>query len=159
MATNMISVTNVPMFAGRKLFIDDPDRVGGDDRPELDLAGIGRAQNAVVGEPGQERLAGLEGQPGDDVAGGDSLDLIPEVRQPRDDVDAEQVQEDDGEGRPAEPGADLDEPLPSGRLAEGRAGVAPRNGGFGHRWSRGRQLGDSSIVQPLGAETSSKRCD
>ena len=34
--------------------------VGGDDRPELDLTRIGRAQDAVVREPGEEGLAGLE---------------------------------------------------------------------------------------------------
>ena len=81
-ATNIISVTKVPMFAGRKLFIATPDRIGGHDRPELDLARVGGAQDAVVREPGEHRLARLEDERGDDVADRDGLDLIPEVRQP-----------------------------------------------------------------------------
>ena len=100
------------------------DGIRRDDRPELDLVAIGRLEDAVVGEPGEERLPELEDEREDDVAGvvlPDRFDLVPEVAEPAPDVDSEQLENDPEERNGEEPQPDLDEPAsPGGRQPERR---------------------------------------
>ncbi len=115
MATNISSVTNVPMFAGRKPFMRHPDGVRGDDRPELDLVLVGELEDSVVREPGEERLGRLDEAAPRRCSPGDVADLVPEVLDPARDVDAEQV-EDNPEDRDTDhPGEHLAHALPARR--------------------------------------------
>ena len=107
----------MPMFAGRKLFIATPAAYAVTIGQNSTWPGYA-ARRTVVREPGEERLAGLEHEPGDDVAGRDVPDLIPSVLQPADHVNSEQVQEDDDERNADEPGADLDQAPPARRVVE-----------------------------------------
>src|SRR4029079_13412737 len=69
-----------------------------------------------VREAGEDRLSRLEDEPHDDVLDGDGLDLVPQVREPARDVDAEQLEDQDNDRDAHEPRADLRQP-PSARLA------------------------------------------
>ena len=63
---NITSITNVPMFAGRKLFMATADRVGGEHEPEGDAhARERRAQDRQPGERGESRLGALQHDAGD----------------------------------------------------------------------------------------------
>ena len=108
----------------------DPDRVGGHDGADLDVPGIRGAQDAVVGEAGKDRLRRLDGECEDDVAGRDLPDLVPEVLEPPDDVDPEEVEDHDDERGPEQPGGHLDQASATGRVLE-RKNLVGR-GGRGH---------------------------
>ena len=93
-------------------------RIGGDDRPQLDLPRVGHAQDAVVREPGEDRLAGLEGKGPDDVPGigvPDVLDLVPEVAQPAANVDTKQLEHEPEDRQAHQPGDHLSDALPPWR--------------------------------------------
>ena len=129
---------------GQEVVHRDADGVGGHDRPELDLARIGRAQDPVVRKPRQERLSGLEEERRDDVAGRNVLDLVPEVLQPADDVDPEEVEDEDDDDGADDPAGDLDQPAPPGRIVE-RGDVRD---GLAHRraWGVEIEVGMSAVA-------------
>ena len=133
-ATNMTSVANVPMFAGKELFIATPAAYAGHDRPELDLTRISEAQDPVVRQPGEERLARLERQaPRPCTRFGMSLILLPRSCGRADHVDAEEV-----EDRPSE----RDAP-PAGRRSLTRRSPARRVVEREH----GRRIGDDGLAR------------
>ena len=80
---------------------------------------VGGAQDPVVRERGEGRLPGLEDEPGEDVLGGDGLDLVPELGEPTGDVDADQLEDGDRK-------ADADEPERHLREATTARGIAER---------------------------------
>ena len=90
----------------------DPHGVRGHDRGEPNLAGVGGAEDAVVREAGEGGLTGLECDARDDRVDREILDLVPEVGEPPDDVDAGDVEEGDHDDDGDERRADLEHPLP-----------------------------------------------
>jgi hypothetical protein len=130
-ATNMRSVTNVPMFAGEAVH-RDADRVGRHDRPERDLARVRGPEDPVVREAREHRLACLQDERCGDVPARNRLDLIPELRQPIHDVDPEQVEHHDGQRDAHQPGADLEQPAPTRGVAERQDGRG-LGGSLAHR--------------------------
>ena len=139
--------------------------VRGDYGGECDLAGVRGAENAVVGESRKDSLARLEEETGNDVAGRNRLDLIPELRQPPPDVDAQQIEHDQHQRGAEQPGPDLDEPATTGGVVERKN--RPRVGlssDFGHRHmgvSRSPNTSDASTGEhhPIGVNFRRSSCD
>ena len=134
------------------------DRIRGDDGGECDLAGVRGAEDAVVRKSREQRLAGLKNERCNDVADRNLLDLIPEVRQPPADVDAEQIEHDQHQRGAEQPGPDLDEPATARGVVERKNG--PRvvlSSDFGHRHmrvSRSPNTSDASTGEhhPIGVK-------
>ncbi len=95
-----------------------------------DAAGIRVAQDPVPAEGGQHRLGALEEAAQDDVAERDRGDRVPEALEPTPDVDAEELQNDEDDEDPDEPGGDPQD-APPRMLTRGRR--AKLDGGLGHR--------------------------
>ena len=89
----------------------DADGVGGDDRPDRHLAGVGGAEDPVVRDACEDGLGRLEDERGDQVARRDRGHLVPEALDPALDVEAEQLADQKEDRDPENPGADLDEPV------------------------------------------------
>ncbi len=97
----------------------DADGVGGDDLPRDDLLRIGGGEDPVVRHAGQNGLCALEDQARDDVLDRDRLDLVPEILEPPDHIDAGKLQDPDDDGDAGDPGGDPHESA-GARLADER---------------------------------------
>ena len=97
----------------------DRGRVRRDDRP-LPHPGVwvGRADNEDPRERREVRLRGLEDDAGDQVAGRDLLDRVPDRRDPVPDRDPEEIADEEEEREPAQPDPDSEKPALDGATFE-----------------------------------------
>ncbi len=109
-ATNMSSITNVPMFAGHEVVQRDAGRVRREHRHVRDSARIRIAEDPVPAEGGEHRLRALEEAAQDDVADRDLGEGAPELLEPAEDVDPGEVQRRERDEEADDPRGDTEDP-------------------------------------------------